>query len=235
MTQMVPSVLRRVGWKWTTAGLEATAQTSRGVMTVLIPLRDVEITFRTELMKAGAPLGPSVGAAGSTSGFLASVGRAQMMCAPPPTVGRASTAERRAKRQKRKERRKKFFRGIARGIKKVGKGIAKVAKAVIKNPVFKAAFSAISTVVPVLAPAAAGLAVASKVIEKIDKGKKALDTLKRRKRRIGAATRSQLMREVEEARAMQTAIGEMRHLASQGDKQAQKVMGELLSARAITL
>lgn len=141
------------------------------------------------------------------------------------------TASKSQKKARRRRRRKKFFGGIVKGIKKVGK----IAKKVVTNPVFRAGFAALSTVVPVLAPAAAGLEVASRVVKKIDKGVAAAKKLARKGRRglSGTDSVASLQRAIREADEAKAGIEQMKQLALEGNKDAQRALGAIVSAQAI--
>jgi hypothetical protein len=227
----VPSVLSRADWTWTPKGLQIDLSTDQGQCRVLVPIGHVETIFRNELAAVGCPMGPSVGAPGSTHGFLATVGATHELY-----VGgrrgrarrQARRAERRASRRRRGKRpffKGKFFQGLGKAVKKVGT----IAKKVVTNPVFRAGFSALSTAFPVLAPAAAGLEVASRVIKKIEKGKEAAKKLARGV--IGDA--GSLQQQVAEANQALQGIQELKALAERGDKDAQQALGELISAQAV--
>lgn len=230
MTTAVPSILNRADWRWTPQGVQVELHTSSGLARVLVPISRVETIFRRELAAVGCPMGYSIGASGSTHGLLATVGAAY-----DKYVGEYEYdfAVGRAKKKKKKKRKSifkgKFFRGLAKGVKKV----ANVAKKVVTNPVFRAGFAALSTAFPVLAPAAAGLEVASRVINKIEKGKKALQKLGK-KVKIGDASQQQLLlREVQEAEAAMDGIAELKQLAQRGDRRAQQVLSDLIAAQAV--
>lgn len=219
----VPKMLVRAGWRWTTAGVEVTMHTAEGrPMTVLVPLGDVEMIFRQSLASVGAPMWPTVGAPGTTHGFLKTVGGMCAAAQPRPAVGG-------------------FFKKLGRRLKKIGKGIFKavkkvgnVVKKVVTHPAFRAAFAAVATAFPVLAPAAAGLEVASRVISKVDKGIAAAKKLKAMvpSKRKSAKGRK-LKAAANAAKKAQQGIASMRQLAQQGDRNAQRAMGALVGARAI--
>lgn len=234
----IPKVLNRIGWTWTSAGLEVQVSLDGRPFTILLPLADVEIVFRRELAAVGCPMSPQVGAPGTTSGFLATVG-ATIVRGDPPAVGRSKRKARRARKRerdpakwdrklKRRARRRKAFRGIANAAKQVGK----IAGKVVKNPAFQAAFGAVATAFPVLAPAAAGLAVATRVVDKVAKGKRAAQKLARGVG-IGSTSRAELERMVREGQEAERGIAEMADLAKRGDPQAQRAMGALVAADGV--
>lgn len=220
------NILNRANWKWTRAGLEVTLDTSSGQSIVLIPIGHVELIFRRSLASVGCPMGASVGAPGTTHGFLASVGAAHSVY----VGGRAERRARRARRRasgKRPFFKGKFFQGLGKAVKAVGN----VAKKVVTNPLFRAGFAALATAVPMLAPAAAGLEIAARVIKKIDKGKEALRKLK--SRTIGAADTGLLRQQVIEAQQALEGIEQMKVLALHGDRRAQQLLGDLVGAEAL--
>lgn len=230
---LVPAILNRADWRWTPQGVQVELHTSQGVSRVLVPIGRVETLFRQAMSSVGCPLGTSLGAAGTTHGLLASVGAAY-----DTYVGEYEYdySLGRAKKRRKKGKRKpfwkgKFFKGLAAGVKKVGQ----IAKKVVTNPVFRAGFSALATAFPVLAPAAAGLEIATKVIKKIDAGKKALQKIGHgHKASVGDASQQQaLVRQVQAATSAMDGIQELKALAQNGDKRAQQLLSNLIAAQAV--
>lgn len=218
----IPIILQRAGFRWSQAGLEVCVQANGKSMRVLFPVHQIEVIFDRELRAEGASLPPSLGAPGSVGGFFqrVSVG-AYSDDHPSLSVGRsrASKARRKTRRQ---ARRKKFFRGVSRGFK----AVTKVAKKVVTSPVFRAAFSAVAAAVPVLAPAAAGLEVASRVLKKVDKAKRAAKAI------LAGRNTAQNRAIVTSGARAKRGIRSMAQLANSGNPAAQRTMGAFAGALA---
>jgi hypothetical protein len=195
----VPSALRRNGWKWTNQGL----QVSMGASTVLFPPRQVIVLFDRAFTEVGVPPSVSVGACMSVGGLFKKVRRGLSKKIKGVT-------------------RSKIVRGISRAAKKVGT----VAKNVVTHPAFRAGFAGLAMAVPALAPAAAGLEVASRVIKKVEDGKRAAQQIKK-----GIKTAKNI-KAVKAARTAQKGIARVVQRAGQGDQRAKRAFGAIIGATA---
>ena len=204
----VPKPLRRSDWQWSSKGLSVLVDGQR----VFFPAKKVIEIFDQSLSENGIPPEYSVGSASSVGGFFKKLRRG------------IKKAARKARNKVRKITRSKLVRGIARGVKKVGR----IAKKVVTHPAFRAGFAAVATAFPVLAPAAAGLEVASRVVKKIEDGKKAAGQILKGAK---GAQRALAGRKVQEARKAQRMQRRITERAKRGDRAAQRALGGILGAR----
>lgn len=175
-------------------------------MYVHLPLQKVLQIFDQCLAQYGVGAAYRVGSCLSVGGFFKKLGRGL-----------------------KKITKGKVFRGVTKAIKKVGT----VVKNVVTHPAFRAGFAAIATAFPILAPAAAGLEIASRVINKIDKGAKAAKSV------IGAVKggrrpSSRDLGAVLEGRTAQKGIRRIASRAKQGDPRSKRAMGAIIGAGAVS-
>jgi hypothetical protein len=195
----VPAALRRNGWKWTNQGL----QVSMGASTVLFPPRQIIVLFDRAFNEVGVPPSVSVGSCMSVGGLFKKVRRGLSKKIKGVT-------------------RSKIVRGISRAAKKVGT----VAKNVVTHPAFRAGFAGLAVAVPALAPAAAGLEVASRVVKKVEVGKRAAQEIKK-----GIKTVKNI-KAVKAARSAQRGMARVVQRAGAGDPRAKRAFGAIIGATA---
>ncbi len=217
-TNKAMRTIKELGWDWRDNGvLLAVAFQNGQEAEVFVPLRDVQVVFGQELAAVGCDVRGGVGAS-TAVGFLGSLRKAyrsvkkSVRKVVPKAIRRAASKVHRLASIP--------HRYATRYTRKFGRPAARF----FRSPMGATVLSAATAAFPVIAPVTGGIYAASHAFEKVDKGVRMAERIKRGIQRPTRAAR-QVM---EEGRVMQRAVNANLQRARMGDRRAQQFAGAVM-------
>lgn len=201
----------RPEFEWTSQGLAVWARGNNGErVRVHFPLHQIDLVFQRETARVGCPLGPTVGDY-SVGGLFKKIGRGIKKAARTVTRPVTKTLSK-----------SKFGRGILsagdRILKTAGK-VAKGVKTVVRSKAFRGVLAGAAVAFPAIAPGVAALEAAQQVMDRVEKGKKAVEKIAKGVDKAAATLTKK--KADESAEIMATAFEN----AQKGDRDAMEMVG----------